>query len=440
MPVDRAVAKAVQDFVKTADIYIEQVIMPDQTDKRCRRPMAHNRYVWYILGVFLLLLAAYLAFAWLVLAPLGYYGSPEAPRFADPWVERAETILRGGKLYVDVFTTTPPLVNYLLIPPAVLARNFGYRNPGTTIAFMVYFSVYNLFVAYLLYFAAPQRARGYRWALAFLLNPLTMGNSILRRQDESIVVTFYALALLYYVRKRHATAGAALGLGLLTKLTGGMMIPAALFNTRNWRYAVVPFLVFGLVFAPFYLQAGKAAIFWDVGQEHTEHPFQFGGVSFGALWTKWQGNSSPDTILSVYSALFVAGVLLVLGYIAWRPTGLLSDLVLLITTVLLLSAKLHCGYFLFLVFALAPFAARNRRLLVGYMTFSLLALAADMYKWPIERFDIALALMVGVYAVLIATVYGVRRCAVEASSPEFLNVLKSGREDPFQATDRTLQS
>ncbi len=401
--------------------------MCNQILKRCRKATSPHRYVWWILGVFLLLLAGYLALAWLVLAPLGYYGSPDAPRFADPWVARAETILRGGKLYTDVFTTTPPLVNYLLIPPAILAGIFEYRNPGTTIAFMVYFSFYNLMIAYLLYFSAPQKTLGYRWALVFLLNPLTMGNSILRRQDESIVVAFYALALLHYARKQHTAASVALGFGLLTKLTGGMMIPAALFNTRNWRYAVIPFLVFGIVFAPFYLQAGETAVFWDFGQEHTEHPFQFGGIGLGALWIKWRGDASQGAILDVYSVLFVAGVLLVLGYIAWRPTGLLRDLVLLITTVLLLSAKLHCGYFLFLVFALAPFAAQSRRLLVGYMTFSLLALSADMYKWPIERFDIALALMVGVYAVLIATVCGVRRCAAAGTdSPDFLNVERSG--------------
>jgi len=361
------------------------------------------------LATFGVLLAAYLALAWLVLAPLGYYGTTETPRFADPWIERAETLLQGGKLYADVYTTTPPLVNLLLIPPTLIAKMTNYQNPGTTTAFMVYFSLFNLIIAYLLYFSAQDRRLGYRWAMIFLLNPLTMGNSILRRQDESLIVVFFALAILFYAKKRHTLSGIAMGLSLLIKLTGGMMIPVAFLNTWNWRYLIIPFIVFAMVFAPFYLQAGEAAIFWDTGQEHTEHPFQFGGISLGALWTKWQMGKYAAPILTVYSIGFIAGVLLLLGYIAWKPAGLLPDLALLITGVLLLSAKLHCGYFLFLVFTLAPLVTEDRRLHIGYIGFSLLALIADMFKWPIESFPVALILMIGVYGSLIATTAMARR-------------------------------
>jgi len=388
--------------------------------------MKEQRYGWRILGTFVVLMAAYLALAWLVLAPLGYYGTTEAPRFADPWIERAETLLQGGKLYTDVFTTTPPLVNFLLIPPALMAKMTNYQNPGTTTAFMVYFSLFNLIIAYLLYFSAQDRALGYRWAMIFLLNPLTMGNSILRRQDESLTVVFFALALLFYVKKRHPLSSIAMGLSLLIKLTGGMMIPVAFLNTWNWRYLIIPFIVFALVFAPFYLQAGEAAVFWDTSQEHTEHPFQFGGISLGALWTKWQVGKYADSILTVYSIGFIAGVLLLLGYIAWKPAGLLRDLALLITGVLLLSAKLHCGYFLFLVFALAPLVTEDRRLQMGYIGFSLLALIADMYKWPIENFPVALILMLGVYCLLVTTTVTAHRQG-KATAPSYLQTAASRR-------------
>lgn len=388
--------------------------------------MKKQRYGWRILGTFIVLLAAYLALAWLVLAPLGYYGTTEVPRFADPWIERAETLLQGGKLYTDVFTTTPPLVNFLLIPPALMAKMTNYRNPGTTTAFMVYFSLFNLITAYLLYLSAHDRALGYRWAMIFLLNPLTMGNSILRRQDESLIVVCFALALLLYVKKRHALSSIAMGLSLLIKLTGGMMIPVAFLNTRNWRYLIIPFIVFVLVFAPFYLQAGEAAVFWDTSQEHTEHPFQFGGISLGALWTKWQMGKYADPILTVYSIGFISGVLLLLGYIAWKPAGLLRDLALLITGVLLLSAKLHCGYFLFLVFVLAPLVTEDRRLQIGYIGFSLLALIADMYKWPIENFPVAMVLMLSVYGLLIATMVTARR-QTKAAAPAYLQAAASRR-------------
>ena len=77
--------------------------------------------------------------------------------------------------------------------------------------------------------------------------------------------------------------------------------------------------------------------------------------------------------------------------------------------VLLLSAKLHCGYFLFLVFALVPLVFHDAGLIAGYIAFSLLALFADMFKWPIENFPVALALMVGVIVTLVATVGAARR-------------------------------
>ena len=82
-----------------------------------------------LLLIFLASLIVYLWLAWTFLAPMGYYGPPEAPRFADPWLARTETILNGGQLYKDVFTTTPPLTNYLLVPPGWFALRMGNVNP-----------------------------------------------------------------------------------------------------------------------------------------------------------------------------------------------------------------------------------------------------------------------------------------------------------------------
>ena len=53
--------------------------------------MKRLSYEVRIAAIFLALLALYLLLAWSVLAPLGYYGTTEEPRFNDPWFERAET-------------------------------------------------------------------------------------------------------------------------------------------------------------------------------------------------------------------------------------------------------------------------------------------------------------------------------------------------------------
>jgi hypothetical protein len=351
-------------------------------------------------GVFLLLLVVYLLIAHFALEPLGYYGSLEEPRFADPWIARAETIMSGGVLYRDVDTTTPPLTNFLLIPPVLFSGLFSHKNPWATVSFMSYFSLFNLFAAYALLYTAKDRAEGYRSALYFLLNPLTFGNSVLRRQDESIVVFFFSLALSFLAHQRHWKASIAIGLALLIKLTGALLLPVALLRTRDWRYVVIPAVVFGVVFAPFLLAAGQSAMFWDVTQRDTEHPFQFDGVSLGALWYRAHGGGDPGIILTIYSAVMVLGVMAVLGVIALKPQGLFEDLALLIAVVLLLSPKLHCGYFSMFVLALAPLV-RRYRLAVGYFLLAVLALVADIYKWPVEDFMLAFYLMVGVNLIMV---------------------------------------
>jgi hypothetical protein len=364
-------------------------------------------YELRILAVFLVLFALYLLVAYFALEPMGYYGTAEQPRFADPWIARAETILSGGLLYRDVFTTTPPLINFLLIPPVLISGLFDHLNPWATLSFMSYFSVFNLFAAYALLYMAENRVDGYRSALYFLLNPLTFGNSLLRRQDESILVFFFSLVLLFFAHRRHWRASVAVGLTLLIKLSGALMIPIAFLRTRDWRFLVIPPIVFGLVFAPFLLSAGKSAIFWDVTRGRTQHPFQFRGVSLGALWAGWHGGE-PLLSLPVYSAILIVGVGIVLALIVWRPLGFLEDLALLTTAVLLLSPKLHCGYFSLLVLMMAPLL-RRYRVSELYFSFGLLALVADMYKWPVENFAIAFDLMIGGYLILIAAVVQLRR-------------------------------
>ena len=44
-----------------------------------------KRYDVRLTGVFLISMAVYLAIAYFIHAPRGYYGTLELPRFADPW-------------------------------------------------------------------------------------------------------------------------------------------------------------------------------------------------------------------------------------------------------------------------------------------------------------------------------------------------------------------
>ena len=110
---------------------------------------------------------------------------------------------------------------------------------------------------------------------------------------------------------------------------------------------------------------------------------------------------------TVYGAVLVTGVALVLALSAWKPQGVIEDLTLLTATMLLLAPKLHCGYFSLLVLMMAPLLRRYR--IEGfYFLFGLLALVADMYKWPVQDYTVAFWLMVGVFVILVTVLVQMR--------------------------------
>jgi hypothetical protein len=372
----------------------------------------------YGLSLFLISLVSfiiYLAIAGAVLYPRGYYGTAEEPSYADPWIDRAETIVKGGLLYADVSTTTPPLVNFLLVPPVLVSGLFGHRNPWSTLSFIAYFSIFNLLTAYVLLNTEKDREEGYLSALYFLLNPLTFGNSVLRRQDESILVFFFSLGLLFLLHQRRWRASIAIGLTMLIKLSGALMIPVAFFHTWDWKYVVIPAVVFGLALAPYLLTAGESAVFWDVSGERTQHPFKFRGISFGNLWRHGH-NEVPLIGLQAHSIILVVGSALALAFIAWKPLGLLEDLSLVTVTGLLLSPKLHTGYFALLVLMMAPLL-RRYRIAWLYLPSGLLIMLADVCKSELSAYNVALGLLAGAFLLLICAIVRFR-CTGKAEGAE----------------------
>ena len=357
-----------------------------------------KRYDVRLIGIFLISLTVYLLIARYYHAPQGYYGTTEAPRFADPWIARTETILNGGLLYRDVFTTTPPLTNLLLIPPSLVPIYFGNVNPWATLSYMLWFSLFNLLTALVLLRMGETKKEGYQAAVFYLLNPLTFGNTILRRQDESVVVFFIALALMLILQRRHIKAALAIGLGLLVKLSAGVLLPVAFLHYRKWHYVILPSLLFLLGLAPFLILAGRDAIFWDFGRGGAQHPFQYRGVSLMGLWNQFHGEAAQVPLLPM-SVLLVLGTAVTVAYVAWKRPGVLQSVILLVTAVFLLSPKLHTGYFSVLVLAMAPLL-KSWRMVALYWLFGLIAIVADFYKWPIVNIEAAFAWMVVTLALM----------------------------------------
>lgn len=365
------------------------------------------RYIWRLVALWAVLTAAYLAIAWGVLAPMGYYGGHDHPRFQDPWLARASVILEGKLLYRDVFTSTPPLTNYLLLPPALAAEWAGGRNPAATLAFMLYYALFALAGALILLRIPEERAEGYRAARLYLACPLTLGNAILHRQDETVLATFFALALWALVRRCDVRAGVAIGLTLLIKLTGAILLPVAWLNRWRWQHVALALVVFAVVLAPFLALAGPAAMFWDVGQQDTEHPFQLGGISLGAMWAAARP-AEGEAALWIQAIVFLLAVLATLTLIALRPQGVLEDAVLLLGGVLCTSPKSHPGYFVVLGLAMATIA-RRYRLTSHLWLSSALVLLSSLCKDPLEAYWGAFALMLTATVVLAEGLWRLRR-------------------------------
>ncbi|UCG23146.1 MAG: DUF2029 domain-containing protein [Chloroflexota bacterium] len=374
-----------------------------------------RRYDVLIFILFLALLVVYLLLANYYHAPRGYYGTVDQPRFADPWIARSETVLKGGLLYRDVFTATPPLTNLLIIPPSLIPILVGNVNPWATLSFMIFFSLFNLFTAYVLLAMGSGKAAGFWAAVLFLLNPLTFGNTVLRRQDESIVVFFIALSLLFILRDRNTRASITIGLGLLIKLSAALVIPVALWHKRDLRYLILPPLVFLLGMAPFLLLAGRDAIFWDFTTRDAQHPFQFDGVGLVALWNRGAGETGQIPLVPIV-AIMIVGVGMVAAFLAWKRFGVLEDMIVLVTAVYVLSPKLHTGYFSLLVMLMAPFVRRWWQIML-YIVFGGMAVVADFYKWPIVDYQSAFWIMAVVLSLLVTLTIGLilRRDAGQAT-------------------------
>jgi hypothetical protein len=266
---------------------------------------------------------------------------------------------------------------------------------------MLYFAFFNLLSAYVLFYMSASRPAGWRAAAFFLLNPLTLGNAVLRRQDEAILVFFLGLSLFFLVKQRPVQAAISMGLTLLVKLWGLILLPIAFLHTRDWKLLVIPVLVFAMVFAPFLITAGQSALIWDPGTFNAEHPFQLDGISLGALWVRWQG-TGQEVVLPFMIVLLGIGVCIAGALVLWKQAGVLEDLSILISVILLLAPKLHAGYFALLAFTLSPLL-RPYRLTVPYFLIGALVIILDFYKYPIRNYPVSIALL-GVVSILLVTV------------------------------------
>ena len=279
------------------------------------------------------------------------------------YIERARTILNGGLLYKDVVTRTPPLINYLLVPPVY----FG----ASALAFEIYFSFFIVLTVLAIYhfLSSIDKKLAFIASLAFLFVPTTLATPTLCRQDESIVVFFFILPLLLlYASGRKYVYSFLSSLGVWLKMHSIFLIPPFLLRQRGKELAkhiaimatvsitiTLPFLILAFKEFTWYLK------FYLLGE---------GGELEGiSLWRLLDANGVkiPSLVL-----IAILAVTLITIYIKFYKKSLWKCILLSLIAYFIIYPKIHYEYFLMLFSIAIPYLAEHKRKIMLLYTISIL--------------------------------------------------------------------
>ena len=253
------------------------------------------------------------------------------------YIERAETILKGGILYKDVVTKTPPLINYLLLPPVILG--------ASPLAFEIYFSIFIVLTVLSIYhfLSKIDEKKAYLSAILFLLIPTTMATPTLCRQDESIVVFFFILPLLIlYSTGKEKTYSLLASIGVWIKMHPIFLIPPFLLKKKGKElmiHIVIILAVSLVIILPFLILAGNKFLwflkFYIFGEGE-----KLQGIS---LWRLLDANgiSIPSIFL-----IGIMGVAILIIYAKFYREGIWKCILLSLIAYFILYPKIHYEYFL----------------------------------------------------------------------------------------------
>ena len=275
----------------------------------------------------------------------------------DVYRARTQTILDGGLLYRDVPTQTPPIINYLLVPPMLLGgAEFDW-------VWSIYFSFFAFLLSTLIYLSL----RRYDEMKAFLaggivlLSPYTLVESG-TGEDESLVAFVFMLAVVFMVLQRRNTAGAAIGAGIWTKMFPILLMPVHLLQERNWKDRINSLLIVGVVTAlialPFVILCWDDFSFflnfYFLGEE--ERPT--GGHS---IWHFL--NMGGWNLPSVVQVAILGGAM-AFAYIYpyFKKWSAWQSVTLMLMTFFIFYPKIHGGYWIMLIALLSVWAVQDRRI------------------------------------------------------------------------------
>lgn len=278
---------------------------------------------------------------------------PDLDRYRD----RAQTIIDGDLLYRDVHTETPPIINYLLVPPQLLG---GAENDWVWGA---YFSLFAFLLASMIYLSLRHRdeLKAFFAGGVVLTSPYTVLESS-TGQDEPIVVFIFMLAvILMYLQRRHL-ASTAIGVGIWTKMFPILLFPVHFLQQRRWKDRLMVVLIglgtTALIALPFVLLCWDDFSFFLNFYFLGEEGRPTGGHS------TWHFLALGGWVLPNLVQLLLLGAAMAFAYLYpyYKKMPVWPSVTLMVMVFFAFYPKVHGGYWIIVVALLSVWAAQNRKI------------------------------------------------------------------------------
>lgn len=208
---------------------------------------------------------------------------------------------QGNYPLVNMWYEYPPILAYL--PQAIywLVGSFMSMGGVDNLSFLVFYLLLGMVLlacdagVLLMLHRLGQRLWGEEEAdlIAWVYSAQSLPLFFLTYTHQAVPVFFTVLAVYFFTSGKKTSSAAALGLGIVSKLTPVFLLPAAMRllwprHKEMFRYLLVTVIVVGLAYLPFFLLGGGkwVAASWAA---------LLGGGSYGTPWAILDGNWGSGT-------------------------------------------------------------------------------------------------------------------------------------------------
>lgn len=286
----------------------------------------------------------------------------------DIYRERAQAILDGKILYKDIDIESPPLINYLLVPPQI----FG----GADWMYQVWFSVFPLLTGVCMYMVMMKwnDRQAFYAAMLAVLCPYALVDATFGIQDEPVVAFFYLIPVIIFLAGYARTSAVVGTIAAWVKMLQALIFPNLLIRMKNNKERLIG-IVIGVILSlvimgPFMIATNQGII--DIFHYYflTEGGNSSGGMSLINLLVR--GGINVPNIAGMVLTVLVLLISYILAY-RWKLDIWRSAM---LTTVLFLCVypMIRLGYFIIPFTFFSLWAVKNKNVF-----FKLIAMYALLF-------------------------------------------------------------